>query len=247
MQKILICIPNYTSQNEIFLIRALHEFDTFEHEIIDIIIYTTYNINLPEFKKIHVKQKIYDQSIKQGLVFQCRNDIYLQSKNYDYFLYVENDILITYNNFNSWKIESSKLPNNYTIGFLRYELNSCDMHFIDMNKKYKTDINFLHINKSNYFTIYNKHQGCFILSKEQLTQLIHAKIFSFSPAQNQMYGILEMGATDVYLSNEFIKIIPYDNLINFCVHHMPNKYINLGGLWSNPGCYTFLEMLNLKK
>jgi hypothetical protein len=36
----------------------------------------------------------------------------------------------------------------------------------------------------------------------------------------------------------FKKVYPIKNISSLFIHHLPNKYINKGGVWENPGAMT---------
>ena len=72
----------------------------------------------------------------------------------------------------------------------------------------------------------NLHSGNFLLSHEQLEDLIRNKQFQTKPLQygKQYYGILESAASDVYL--DFIKVLPKD-FTSVEIEHVSNCYQGL--------------------
>ena len=64
--------------------------------------------------------KIYYIITKNTNVYDsCRKMIKKKLNRYDYFLFCENDILFTYNNFKYWYSYTKLVPSDYNIGFVR--------------------------------------------------------------------------------------------------------------------------------
>jgi len=134
-------------------------------------------------------------------------------------------------------------------GFLRYELRENDeaLYLIDAHPNFpvirEKDVE---INGRQYFTLHNPHQGSWILTRDQLKRAIRSGGFDVMPhyreSDDGFVGILECGASDVYLQCGFKgKVMPHRGIDDLVIHHLPNKYIRMGGIWEEPGPFTLRE------
>lgn len=244
--KILVCISNYGNTQINFLKQILSEYNHMDFEI-DVILDTTYRLDLSLFENINIQMNLYRRSIKRKLVFKHRENVVNNKDNYDLFLYTENDLLITKQNIIQYLDITKKLPKNYITGFLRYEEKNNEKYLIDVVSEWYTfrQKNIL-LNGEKYFTMENLHQGSWILTKDQLEKAIKSKNFFIKPhttnKEGILYEILESGATDIYTLCSFKhKVFPYEGFEKLLIPHLPNKYINLDGF------YKRINLLTLKK
>jgi len=231
--RICVFIPHY-GNNHNYLKILLEEYEKIPANEIIINIYCTDK----EISKIFSPQKIgihfsyFDESIKEQLVHEYKDDLKKYANDFDLYIYSEDDILIKEKNIKNWLIESKRKFKTDVCGFLRYEEKDNKKHFIDLNLKFPT----IEYKLVSMFTVYNLHQGCWILTKDQLNLLIKEnKILDYSSHSD--YGKLEQGATWPFLTGKLSKFYPKD-FENLMIHHLPNKYINMGGVWETPGTYT---------
>lgn len=222
--KILCLIVSFGTYQDNFLIKQMDELQSSTQYNFEFVVFCT-NTNALDGK--NVTYSVYKKDIGFDLTLQPY--IYLQQrindlKNYDYFLYTENDILITESNINSCIKFNKKLENHGACcGFIRYEIKDGETYILD----------FIHpINKivsvdgCEYIcTQQNVHSGCWLLSYNQLQSI----------SKNFIHNIghtLEDRASNVYKSNKWPgsnwgieKLIPKNNFSDLLVHHMPNKYV----------------------
>ena len=155
---------------------------------------------------------------------------------FDYYIYCEDDVLITKENFETFVNVQKNLPPPYVCGFLRYELKDGDdyKYLIDCHpahschrgggKKIIKD-NYT-INGKSYFEPYNIHQGSHILANYVLEAVSLGKN-SYFKKESHYAGVLEGAASDVYLDCGLIKVIPRDDVSKLLTHHLPNKYVKM--------------------
>lgn len=247
--KVLVIISNYSLDNVIYLYRVLNEYDKMNYDI-DVLIHTTDRIeNTSTFKNIRVFQKLYHKDIKAKLTFTNREDFIRYKRDYDLFIYSENDMLITQKNLETFLKYESLLPSNYITGFLRYEVGLDGSFYLTELHPYSPLIyeKELIINEHRYFTIHNVHQGCFVLTREKLERISDYPEFkmlytSLITKNGITYGILERGASEVFLSCGLKKVYPIDEIDNLLIHHLPNKYYSKWYIDTNINLLTLDEL-----
>lgn len=213
--KIKVCIANYGDSQLWCLHRMLEEFKTYKKYEVDITIYST--VDIPNYRCI-----LFDNSIGGQLPFMPRKEIYHARDRYDLFLYNENDHLITEDNIDAYLEVNKNIQLPYCPGFYRYELKDDKKILLDWNPYFgqiKSSEN------KHMFTVHNVHQGCYLLTKEQLSYCIDSKQFLVPPHEGP-YGILEQGASDPYNNCGLNKVFPKDmNLLSrLGIQHLPVKY-----------------------
>ena len=259
MKQLSVYIAHYGNKNQKYLLQIIENFSTYKHFNVDLYIdYANDELPIKQLLKKYEKSRLnlylqkYPLEIKEKLVFCHRKSIVkgFWVENSDYVLYVEDDILIPEIAILT-AIEYSK--ENQICGFLRYEEkeNLIDeklikqKYLIELNKKFPT------IDKiyDDYFTIHNLHQGCWLLSLDQVKKSIEFfgdNFYIYKPNHPQ-YGCLEQGATGLFAENSngeklFEKIYPTHNLEKLLVHHLPNKYVDESGMWEGTQIYTLNEL-----
>ena len=254
--KILVCISNYGNHQLEYLREVIQEYNRMASDglSVDIIIDTTVPIDFGQVSnRLNIAQQMHDPTIGKGLVFAHRPHVIERYDSYDLFIYTENDILITLKNIKAFLNISHQIPGNYITGFLRYEIKQED------KKKYLIDAhpqrpiilqNTININGIDYISLANFHQGGWILTRRQLKQVLNSGGFFTAPHRSkkftQVYDTLESGATDIYTLCGFAaKLLPVGELSSLMVHHLPNKYVNSGGEWENPGPLTLDQLKGL--
>lgn len=247
--KVLLAISSYSNKQQQYLYRILEEYNNMNYNI-DCYIYTTTdaNNNISNYKNLNIIQIINPLSIGENNAWAHRKLFIENKNNYDLFIYTENDHLITQNNIETFLKVTNELPKDKITGFIQYELkpNDNNKYTIVLIKGQKnrrerafivdTDIV---INNKHYFEIQNRHQGCYILTKEQLAYVINTNQYKDKYYGNEPYGNMESICTQPYLC--YHKIFPYNELQDLFIHHLPNKYIN------NVQKYTTYGTLSLEE
>ena len=133
------------------------------------------NIPLP-YEDIEVK--IFKLKNSMELPLTTRQTIYENKENYDLFIFTENDILITEKNIDAFLKATKILPEKYIAGFFRYEKYKKGLFFPDDHNPHKWDKkSVFKIGDYVFAHFRNVHQACYVLTKEQLNQVI--KNFDF--------------------------------------------------------------------
>ncbi len=145
MKKITIHITHYFSEKRIkYLNLIIDETNNYELEC-DIFIHTNKNDNLYLDYKLLKELKngklniIYHDLTNIDpflLTWKCRDLLYQQRNNYDIFMYIEDDILVSWNSIKYWlKYKNKLVENNYNLGFLRIEVKDDEEYIVDLGKK----------------------------------------------------------------------------------------------------------------
>jgi hypothetical protein len=249
MISLQVYIAHYGNKNHNYLLQVIDNFYNYSKFSIDLFIdYAKTDLDVKSLlKKYTPKLNLFfqkhDPEIGEKLVFCHRKEIVKGAwcEANDYILYCEDDILIPEEALLAAILSSG---GNQVCGFLRYEEKDGQKYLIDLRKDCPT------IDKieKDYFTLYNLHQGCWLLSKGQVQKSIDffGKNF-YIYLQHPKYGCLEQGATGLFLENDngeklFEKKYPKTYIDELLIHHLPDKYVNFPGEWQNPGCMTVNEL-----
>lgn len=150
---------------------------------------------------------------------------------YDLFIYTEDDVPITRRNVEAFLDATRHLAYDELAGFLRTERTpDGQVWFPDVHGCFRWDATSVRTRgpyRCAYFT--NEHAGCYMLTQDQLRRALQSKGFLVAPHEGR-YGWPESAATDVYTRCGFRKMICISHLDDFCVPHLPNKYVGRMGL-----------------
>ncbi len=225
--KILVAIANYGEKNRQYLDRLLAAYRAMPA---DIKIVVLSNI---------LKEFVGDVDVRVGmpsdnpwsLPFAHRKLFVENLDKYDFFIYSEDDTLITWETIESF-IESDKyLDSNEIAGFLRTEESA------DGSRYYSTCHSFFRWIPSSvrkrgehlWARYSNEHSACYMISQDKLRLAIASGGFLMNPHEGR-HDMLCAAATDVYTQCGFEKLVCFDNLICYTLPHLPNKYIGKMGL-----------------
>lgn len=223
--RILSTIACYSGNENPYISRVANELK----QISDIVIFAPEIMNIED-----TKTEIRSKSLGHGLVFEPRQYMINHLEEYDYFLYNEDDILITEASL-MYAIEVNeelqKQNLQYNVGFIRYELENEKEELVDLSPYNSVNlggngvtdiIKFItNIRDKYYFHAWNPHSGNFLLSRDQIKLLIHNHKFPVIPTASYA-GILESGATGFH--EVMRKFTPTNGYKKLMVHHMSNKY-----------------------
>ena len=188
----------------------------------------------------------YPEDASQSLVMKHRRLFEASEGDFDYYVYAEDDILITEATFDHWVAEQRQMPPGFACGVLRYEQKT------GSDYKYLFDTHETHsvhrggrtifkdayiINDKKYLEPYNIHQGCYMLTNDMLKRVLESG--KYLEEGNHYVGLLEGGASDVYYKCGLTRVLPAQGIGQFLVHHSCNKYVH-----KLPDFYTEASTLN---
>ena len=224
--KILTTIANYNGNSNPYIERVKNKLKT----ISDVVIFSPDEMDIEG-----VKTEIRSKDLGQGFTFAPRQYILDHIDDYDYVLYNEDDVLIPQESLEyAIQINEKLIRHNlqYTVGFLRYELENNIEEFVDLHPGHSIHfsgngvsdiIRFItNINNEYYFNAWNPHSGNFLLSRDQIKLLKFNNKFPTQP-ENTYSGIIETAASGFNdVMQKFTPVTEYKKLM---VHHMSNKYV----------------------
>lgn len=211
---IKVCIANHGTAQLWCLEKMLDNFRKFTKYRLDVTEYTTESPDRPHYR--------YEPGVGHELPFRCRFHMASDINKYDLFVYSENDHLITEKNIDAFVGHQAMLPPGFVSGFIRYEFRNGEGILLDPNPAFGRVIDN---NYGAYFSLVNNHQGCWLLTRDQLAHCIDSGEFLHKGGRGP-YGGLEQGATDPYNRCGLKKVLPTDieQLKNHLILHMPIKY-----------------------
>lgn len=225
--KILVVIANYGFKNIRYLEILINEYNSMPYDI-DIVVLSNVPKELgPNIEVIVGLPSKNPWSLPFGhkQVFAKRVD------DYDLFIYSEDDTLITEKNIRAFLETLEVLPKNKIAGFIRYEkdLNNRKI-YTTIHGHYHWDTKSVEsIGKYTFAFFTNEHSACYILSQEQLRQMITSGGFLTKPREG-VYDMLCTASTDPYTQCGFRKVICISQIEDFSLHHLPNAYLGKMGL-----------------
>jgi hypothetical protein len=229
--KLLISLATYGTKNINYINQVIDTYKSFNKYDVDIIVNGTDILERADITFIQHINPI-------NTVYFHRSDFVKNLNSYDYYLFSEDDILITEDTIDTYIAYDKKLDLNTCLGFLRYEkteINEDYMIDLWLNAPYpyiKND-NII-INNERYFSVTNPHQSCYVLSNEKLNFVISNSNYAID-GSNITTCILEHASsgifTDWYQNTGVInKVIPVENLRNCIVEHLPGSHSNGPGI-----------------
>jgi len=225
--KILVVIASYGHKNDKYLAQVIAEYRSMGYSV-DIVVQS----NVPKQLGPDVQVLVgLPTPHPKSLTFGHRKVFAERLRDYDLFIYTEDDILITERNIDAFRQAASVLPDTEVAGFLLFE-NATDgtRFFPDLFGYFHWDVNSLRIRGKEEFAFFtNEHAACFVLTQPQLRKAIDSGGFLVPPHEGK-YNIACSAATDPYTQCGMTKMICVSRLDDFLVHHLPNKYVGKAGV-----------------
>ena len=160
-------------------------------------------------------------------------------RNISYFLYIEDDIYLTYDNI-QYYLEANVLleKRKFIPSFVRYEIYDSKKYAIDIMKRQKFDAMGKLIFKDDYsyVNLSYPYQGLYLLSHKMMEQ--YYKSPAYNPDYNTVWPIREMSTATIsfynvpqgFTSRNLVGCNINDGNVSFdercLIHHLPDKYVN---------------------
>lgn len=169
------------------------------------------------------------------LTWQHRPQMLAQLDQHDYFMYIEDDIVVSSNAIKRWYEDSIDLyPQGYLRGFLRTEITR-DGTKVSTDQYRKTRLkNILSINGKPYYFPQNPYQGFWIYSREQMGDFIKSPCWKDGncdwPVRERASAGMTWMPSTLRKNNSKLHglVIPLNNQLkldeNVLVEHAPNNY-----------------------
>ena len=228
---------HYSLSREQYLLKVLDNFKLYQLKSLKVIIDTNVNTtkerlstiikNLPFSVEIHCHENL---SHPFNLAWTHRPHMLKQINNYDIFLYLEDDILIPWDNFKSWLEENNDIDRHgYLRGFLRVETaENGTIYSVDCKQATKDPIIF-RIGKKYYFQPQYPYHACWLYNKKQMRDFVKSQAWIDGNCQ---WGIRERAAFgNMWQTPSYHRtVLPIEpdgtidkNALNY---HLSNNYYN---------------------
>jgi SAM-dependent methyltransferase len=225
--RILVAIANYGQGSRQYLDRVIQEYRSMPWHV-DIVVLSNIPKDLGPGVEVVVGLPIRNP---WSLPFGHQKIFADRADRYDLFVYSEDDGLITSRNIEAFLDATNELHQDELAGFLRIEkYPNGDWSFPDVHGPFSWEPASL-CTRGKYRCAYfsNEHSACYMLTREQLRRAIASGGYLVPPHEGA-YDMLVSAATDVYTQCGFRKLICVSHLEDFCVHHLPNKYVGRMGI-----------------
>jgi len=201
--KILIGILSYGGGNNIFkednlhkrgylnqdkyLFEILENYNTWDKTKyqIDLVIFCTSPYDITQYSNINfLPPQIYDENITVNLGWQHRDYFIKNQDNYDFFIWGENDMLITEETFNTWnELDSNLKVERSIIGLICWEehKNGEGYAFQTFPRFQSTPTPIREIIESEedtYIHFTNPQSACYIIDRFKLKTLINEDLYT---------------------------------------------------------------------
>jgi 2-polyprenyl-3-methyl-5-hydroxy-6-metoxy-1,4-benzoquinol methylase len=248
--KILVAIQSYSATNEQHLARMIREYKSMASFDVDIVVFSNAPKQLDEGVEVIVLKGgrnpwIWPRNAVTGRSLRSLREDYNDWKRqmrlspfphkqlfaerlngYDFFIYSEDDMLVTERNLRAFIEVSAKLQENEIPGFLRYEERPGGGHnYPEIHGHYHWDPATVHRHGEYTLAFFtNEHAACYVLTQKQLQKAIDSGGFLVGPHKGK-YDPLCTAATDPYTQCGFQKVVCISHMEDFLIHHLPNKYV----------------------
>ena len=259
----LVYITNYEGNKKLIHVNEiLNNLELLDVDL-DIIIYTTEELNLDTQLSVSViiKPKVFSNSVwangwqpEPEFIWLYRADMLSKVNDYDIFIHLEDDISFNKENFNQfikYSYGEHKLD-GYIIGNILFERDGDKKLLPQFHKSYRGLGEIITINGEKFMKPKNLHQASMIISQEQLKLLVDNG-FNSTPKLIGGYNIKCSAMTEIYCTKFLTKVIPLNNLDDSLTEHLTGKYVNYrkrtGNHWFNTCQYLdeIKRMLNTMK
>jgi hypothetical protein len=170
---LLVAIANYgdIQLNELKIL--LENFIKFDYNI-SFLIDTTYSLE-EEVKNfsLPIACRVYPSAVGMDLPFKHRQYFCEKLDEFDYFLFTENDILVTQESIDFIVEKSNLIDDDEIIGFCRYEEKEGVKYFTDYDVGSRLTLHHAWLQSGQvFFTPDSMHSGCYLLRKVCTTAVV---------------------------------------------------------------------------
>lgn len=220
--RLLIVIASYGSKNDRYLsqIIAVYRQMHFDTKIV-----VLSNIPKDLGPSIEVRVGVPNKN-PWSLPFSHKDLFATFQDTFDFFLYSEDDILISERNINAFLSSAEILEPHEVAGFFRAEKAPDGSDFFpDVHGHFHwLPESVKHVGNYTFGRFTNDHSACYILTREHLRMAIASGGFLVPPHEGH-YDLLVTAATDPYTQCGLVKLLCLSHLDDFIVTHLPNRYV----------------------
>jgi SAM-dependent methyltransferase len=224
---ILVGLTNFGTKNLPYLERVIQEYRSMPFQT-DIVVFSDIPKHLGRDIQVVVGLPSRDP---WSLGFAHRRLFVDRSKDYDLFIYSEDDTLITERNIRAFLEVTPLLRPTEVAGFLRYEVGNDGRRYCStMHSHFHWEIDSVTTVAGHAFARFtNAHSASYVLNRDQLERAIASGGYAVHPHRGA-YDLLCTAATDPYTQCGLTKTICILRIEDFLLHHLPNKYLGRMGV-----------------
>ncbi len=229
MLKVLVAVVNFGHGNRAFLEQVLKEFRAArKHFEIHLAVLSNIPKNLSDDVEVVVGLPTQNP---RSLPFASRPLFRQRLEEFDHFVYIEDDTLMTANVLANALAADATLQADELVGFIRTEeAPDGSLYYSSSHSFFRWIPDSACIRGESLWAQFsNDHAACYVVSREKLRRAIDSGGFPNEP-HDERYGMLESAATDIYTRCGLKRLVCVDKLDDFTLPHLPNKYIGKLGL-----------------
>jgi 2-polyprenyl-3-methyl-5-hydroxy-6-metoxy-1,4-benzoquinol methylase len=232
--RIIVVIANYGTGNDVHMRRLLQEFRSMKLQL-ELHVLTNIPKDWGSGATVHVGSPTRNP---RSLPFAHRRLFAEHLDKADYFIYCEDDTLVTEKNIKAFLEVNRTLKSDEIPGFLRVEQLSPEISYIESaHGPYRWLASSLVRRGDWTFAAFtNCHSAFSMASRAQIQKAIASGGFLVDPHIGR-FGMLESGASDLYTQCGLTRLICLDRIQDFLLPHLSNKNSLKWGLRSE----EFLE------
>lgn len=217
---ILIAIASYGNGNDAYLQRLLTEFRSMRLRV-DLHVLSNIHKELGPDVTVHVGLPTRNP---RSLPFAHRRLFAERIATADYFIYCEDDTLVTERNIRAFLEVNCQLNSNEIPGFLRVErLSTCESYLECAHGAFRWDPSSLVRRGSSVFASFtNFHSAFTMASRAQVQQAIDSGGFLVAPHVGR-FAMLESAASDIYTQCGLTRLVCVSRIEDFLVPHLSNQ------------------------
>ena len=228
-KKLLISIPHHFNPERIeYLNSILRRFLSYR---IDTTIFIDTNssdtiLALPNDERIRIH--IHKQ-LKHPFHLTWFHRQYMQNyiDEFDYFMYIEDDIDLPFENFVEYSNNFALLWPKYIPSFIRIEEKDNTQYVVDQQKAQKIDKSMIvQTNNKKFILLQRPYHAFWIMPQKELKQTIDKNFVKYNICREMAasYPIQELKKTPLVMLDKS------DKISSLCYsYHLPNTYVNIVG------------------
>lgn len=240
--KVLVVVINYYADKLPYLKREIKYLKSLKGDV-DIYVFTKHFEDL----QLNGVKVIQGSSYTDWqFPWTARPFIVDRADKYDLFVVCDDDVLVVQRHVDMFLKEEKRLATDYIPGFLVVERHpqSGKWYTVNMHTSFHPAIRDYHnIDGRTYFTPFQVHSAMFMATNVHLRRAIESGNFGTEPERSitPELGYSEFAMSNIYVNCGLTKVVPCDDIKKFCVHHLPNKFVQYSKSETWNGRYYLMD------
>ena len=225
--RLLVVIASYGEKNLGLLHEVIRRYREMPYQI-DIVVISNAPKNLGPDVEVVVG---LPTSHPWSLPFAHKAVFAQRARDYDLFLYSEDDMGVTEAHIGAFLRATPQLAEDEIAGFMRYEVdNTGTTYLLDVHGRFHwRPVSGSRRGDYMIAEFTNEHAALYLLTQKQLKKAIASGNFLRQPCEDR-HDMLCTAATDPYTVCGFRKVMCISAFEDFLVHHMSNRYAGKWGV-----------------